>query len=187
MDSNLPPGVSVSDIPGNRPEDEAWDDIFNQILESGLEPNEVRELLRKDLNAKVPIPDGDYARLLWALEEADNPGNASYRIKMALGVLADELRFVALDIDTAKFGLEKSVEWLKESEVFRQAMLSKVNAAIIKIDSLIERLSDAVVDYGRCEDYYGVHSSTCGRCEIEGWKTLAHDVKAALKLAGQGE
>lgn len=29
--SNLPPGVSESDIPGNRPEDLAWDKFFEKI------------------------------------------------------------------------------------------------------------------------------------------------------------
>ncbi len=28
---NLPPGCSPNDIPGNRPEDEAWDDLVQQI------------------------------------------------------------------------------------------------------------------------------------------------------------
>ena len=35
MSSNLPPGVSVSDIPGNRPEDEAWEKLIDKILASG--------------------------------------------------------------------------------------------------------------------------------------------------------
>lgn len=30
--SNLPPGVSVSDIPGNRPEDIRFDKVFNKLL-----------------------------------------------------------------------------------------------------------------------------------------------------------
>ena len=37
MSSNLPPGVSVSDIPGNRPEDEAWERLIERISESGLD------------------------------------------------------------------------------------------------------------------------------------------------------
>jgi hypothetical protein len=45
MPGNLPPGVSVSDIPGNRPEDEAWDDLFNWLMDSGLEPKEIRDYL----------------------------------------------------------------------------------------------------------------------------------------------
>ena len=28
---DLPPGVSVSDIPGNRPEDEAWENIYENF------------------------------------------------------------------------------------------------------------------------------------------------------------
>lgn len=42
-DSNLPPGCSVSDIPGNRPEDEAWELLFDDILNSGLTAQEARE------------------------------------------------------------------------------------------------------------------------------------------------
>lgn len=34
--SDLPPGCSASDIPGNRPEDEAWDNLFDDIGASGL-------------------------------------------------------------------------------------------------------------------------------------------------------
>ena len=40
---NLPPGCEVSDLPGNRPEDEAWDDLFNWLLGTGLEPKEIRD------------------------------------------------------------------------------------------------------------------------------------------------
>ena len=39
---NLPPGVNVSDIPGNRPEDEEWDNVIEAIFASGLSPEEVR-------------------------------------------------------------------------------------------------------------------------------------------------
>lgn len=40
--SNLPPGCSPSDIPGNTPEDEAWDRLFNDMLEIGLTAREAR-------------------------------------------------------------------------------------------------------------------------------------------------
>jgi len=30
-ESDLPPGCNVSDIPGNRPEDEAWDRFFETV------------------------------------------------------------------------------------------------------------------------------------------------------------
>ena len=33
MGGNLPPGVSVSDLPGSRPEDEAWDRYADEHLE----------------------------------------------------------------------------------------------------------------------------------------------------------
>jgi hypothetical protein len=46
---NLPPGVSDSDIPGNRPEDEAWEKV-HELLDSeasvyGWGPEEAREML----------------------------------------------------------------------------------------------------------------------------------------------
>jgi len=34
--SNLPPGVSVGDIPGNRAEDEAWERLYEDMSDSGL-------------------------------------------------------------------------------------------------------------------------------------------------------
>jgi len=30
--SNLPPGCSVNDLPGNSPEDEAWEEIYNEFF-----------------------------------------------------------------------------------------------------------------------------------------------------------
>lgn len=33
MASNLPPGVSDCDIPGNRPEDIAWDEFMDYVLD----------------------------------------------------------------------------------------------------------------------------------------------------------
>ena len=38
-ESNLPPGVSVSDIPGNRPEDDAWDELVESIGTDAAEAN----------------------------------------------------------------------------------------------------------------------------------------------------
>jgi len=38
--NNLPPGVRESDIPGNNPD--AWDSLFNWLLETGLEPDEIK-------------------------------------------------------------------------------------------------------------------------------------------------
>lgn len=40
--SNLPPGVSVSDLPGNTAEDEAWDKLFDAMLDSGLTAAEAK-------------------------------------------------------------------------------------------------------------------------------------------------
>ena len=39
---NLPPGCSLRDIPGNRPEDAEWDSLFEWLSDSGLDPSEIR-------------------------------------------------------------------------------------------------------------------------------------------------
>lgn len=39
---NLPPGCNVSDLPGNGPEDAAWDDLISDIGASGLTAKEAR-------------------------------------------------------------------------------------------------------------------------------------------------
>jgi len=44
MLSNLPPGVTDSMLPGNRPEDQEWEDFWtwleDKVLESDLQPEE---------------------------------------------------------------------------------------------------------------------------------------------------
>lgn len=40
--SNLPPGVQPGDIPGNRPEDLAFDALYDQIALSGLTAEEAK-------------------------------------------------------------------------------------------------------------------------------------------------
>lgn len=40
--SNLPPGCSVADIPGNRPEDLEWDRLWDEMADWGLDPAEIR-------------------------------------------------------------------------------------------------------------------------------------------------
>lgn len=42
MLSNLPPGVSESDIPGNRPEDELYEKLFEQL------PNSIQNEIEKE-------------------------------------------------------------------------------------------------------------------------------------------
>jgi hypothetical protein len=44
--SNLPPGVSVSDIPGNRPIDALWDklyEVLSRCYDEGITLDEVKE------------------------------------------------------------------------------------------------------------------------------------------------
>lgn len=46
---NLPPGVSVSDIPGNRPEDEAWERLMDRLEQSGLAADEIERRVFGDV------------------------------------------------------------------------------------------------------------------------------------------
>lgn len=39
---NMPPGCSESDIPGNTPEDEAWEKLIDEMFQSGLTAAEAR-------------------------------------------------------------------------------------------------------------------------------------------------
>lgn len=43
MSSNLPPGVTESMIPGNRPEDEAWDRLIDDIGGDCPDPEAARQ------------------------------------------------------------------------------------------------------------------------------------------------
>lgn len=53
--SNLPPGCSINDIPGNRPEDIAQENAENRLLDrlawASLEPEEYEIVLRAGLAA----------------------------------------------------------------------------------------------------------------------------------------
>lgn len=46
MSSNFPPGCSANDIPGNRPEDEAWERVVDWFIEysseTDLTPEEIK-------------------------------------------------------------------------------------------------------------------------------------------------
>lgn len=42
MESNLPPGMTDRMIPGNTPEDEEWESLFNDMATWGLSPAEIR-------------------------------------------------------------------------------------------------------------------------------------------------
>ena len=44
MSDNLPPGVSVNDLPGNTPEDMAWERLIDRIIDSGLTAEEATSL-----------------------------------------------------------------------------------------------------------------------------------------------
>ena len=43
MASNLPPGVTDGMLPGNRPEDVAWDELNDWLIDTGLTPEEIRQ------------------------------------------------------------------------------------------------------------------------------------------------
>ena len=61
MASNLPPGVNAYDIPGNRPEDEAWDKIVGEFyglhkqLSSMLDNPAVAELVEDAIQFGIDI------------------------------------------------------------------------------------------------------------------------------------
>jgi hypothetical protein len=46
MASNLPPGVTVGMLPGNRPEDIAMDKVIDWICDQDLTPWQVQEAIR---------------------------------------------------------------------------------------------------------------------------------------------
>lgn len=47
-DFNMPPGVRVSDIPGNRPEDEAWEVFCDKVYDKLVERHMQYFALNKD-------------------------------------------------------------------------------------------------------------------------------------------
>lgn len=52
MSDNLPPGVTVGMIPGNRPEDEAWerytDEVYQRIRDAGVSQADADALFDND-------------------------------------------------------------------------------------------------------------------------------------------
>ena len=77
MDSNLPPGVSVGDLPGNRPDDEAWDKfhewVGEQAAAKGLSPDEAMEAWSRGLDQTRMTLD-QWAQVInqWAAEKGWN-------------------------------------------------------------------------------------------------------------------
>lgn len=59
MSSNLPPGVTDSMIPGNRPEDDEWDNAVDVLLEdlckAGIEPKELKVVARIGIAAVLHL------------------------------------------------------------------------------------------------------------------------------------
>ena len=50
---NLPPGCRVSDIPGNRPQDEQWERLSQRFLEDYWNPDELWEWLGERYGVKL--------------------------------------------------------------------------------------------------------------------------------------
>jgi hypothetical protein len=65
--NNLPPGVNESGIPGNTIEDGGWDQLYEWLLDSGLEPEEIKRL----------VVNGQKL-LKWATSEDDLSGATEY-------------------------------------------------------------------------------------------------------------
>ena len=53
-DWNMPPGISEADIPGNRPEDQEWDGLFDWLADSGLTPTQIREAVSDIYGKHLP-------------------------------------------------------------------------------------------------------------------------------------
>ena len=49
MASNLPPGVTESMLPGNRPEDQEWEDLFDWLADQDITPDEIRRVVKQHL------------------------------------------------------------------------------------------------------------------------------------------
>lgn len=75
MSSNLPPGVNPADIPGNGPEDEEWDRLYDWLAGTGLTPHEIREAVRVASAAtkadEVDVPVGQSPKDPWAVEQVE--------------------------------------------------------------------------------------------------------------------
>lgn len=65
MSSNLPPGVSDSDIPGNRPEDMEWDNLWDWLGGIDIEPEEIRLMVTMHMRKKEQAKK--YPRFLMSL------------------------------------------------------------------------------------------------------------------------
>lgn len=76
--SNLPPGVTVSMIPGNRPEDEEWERLIELpepkargiLLARGEDPRQVYPPYDGDVKGSVVPERGDPVSVLAYIEEA---------------------------------------------------------------------------------------------------------------------
>ncbi len=87
--SNLPPGVRVSDIPGNRPEDEAWENIYNNFWDKerlttthiGIRITEAEY----DAMEKLFYPKATDRRMVKAAEVIDNYIMAAIEYGMEVG------------------------------------------------------------------------------------------------------
>lgn len=73
---DLPPGVRASDIPGNRPEDEAWENIYNNFWDKErLTKTHIGTLITEqeyDLMEKLFYPKATDKRMVKASEVIDN-------------------------------------------------------------------------------------------------------------------
>lgn len=73
-DYNLPPGVSISDIPGNRPEDEAWDKLYEETIlgycdKHSIGPEEAAEIWKKGLSQSSDSGDETLRRKIEELRD----------------------------------------------------------------------------------------------------------------------
>lgn len=49
---NLPPGCNEGDIPGNGPEDAAWERLIDWLYDCGLDPGQIKAILVEELGGE---------------------------------------------------------------------------------------------------------------------------------------
>ena len=84
MASNLPPGCNVSDIPGNRPEDEKWENIIDTFWSKDRTPKKNR-ILRIASTALVELLDEaiEYGIEVGKQEQIESDRENAYYEEMA--------------------------------------------------------------------------------------------------------
>lgn len=123
---DLPPGVSVSDIPGNRPEDERWEYIYDNFWDK-------ERLTKTTLGTK--ISEEEYAKM-------DKIWRSKSKVNMSLVDLIDKYITCALE-----YGIEFAEKEARENEKMnKQDDRMAVENAFENCQSL-EEAKNKVIEY----------------------------------------